>query len=85
MTARVSIDDLLFAADWLDTYEADNDDISQANGEAAERVIKWLHAEVARRRSDANIRAIQARVKADTGRAVSAAYVRAALAKVADR
>lgn len=46
MKTRVSVDDLLFAATWLEGYEGEDDD---ANNEAAARVAAWLRTEVDRR------------------------------------
>lgn len=51
--ARVSIDDLLFAQDWLETYDGAPDD---ENNAAAQRVAAWLQAEITRRENDITFR-----------------------------
>ena len=52
---RVTADDLAFAADWLDSYEAAPDD---DNGAKAARVVDWLYAEIARRENEATVRKV---------------------------
>lgn len=53
--ARVSVDDLLLAADWCEYYEADAD--GEEDREACHRVARWLRAEAAKRQEDAFVRA----------------------------
>lgn len=54
---HVSIDDLAFAADWMDTYDGrDEDGTLSDNDKAAQRVVVWLVAEIARRHEDAAVR-----------------------------
>ena len=72
---RVSSDDLAFAVEWLDAYDAAPDD--EANGAAAQRVIAWLNAEIDRRAKDAVIRDVARR------KGVSTAFVRKAIARQA--
>ena len=76
MTARVSLDDLRFAAEWLgtyDTFEAPEDE----NGDRAVRLIAWIEAEVARREEEALVRQVRA---AQPG--ATTAQARAALRRV---
>lgn len=53
--ARVSVDDLLLAAEWCESYETAPED--EANKEALLRVARWLEAEAAKRQEDAVVRA----------------------------
>ena len=53
--ARVSVDDLLIAAEWCETYEPDAD--GEDTREAVHRVARWLQAEAAKRQEDAFVRA----------------------------
>jgi len=60
MTAeRVTADDLHFAAQWVESYEAGPDD---ENGESIERVAAWLRAEAARIETREVARVLAARV-----------------------
>lgn len=68
---RVTADDLAFAAEWLDGYDAASDD---DNGPSAARVADWLRAEIARREGEATVR------KVAKHHGVSAARARKALA-----
>ncbi len=52
---HVSIDDLAFAATWMDAHDGGEGDDNQA---AAERVSAWLRALIARREEDAAVRAL---------------------------
>ena len=72
--ARVSIDDLSTAAEWLDCNEGDS-----GEAESCKRVAKWLAAEVERRTKQAAIRHVARE------RGVSPKAVRAALAKKGSR
>ena len=53
--ARVSVEDLLIAADWCSYYESDAD--GEDTREAVHRVARWLEAEAAKRQEDAVVRA----------------------------
>lgn len=66
MSARVTADDLLFAADWIEAYDGAPDD---ANNAAAARVGAWLRAEVARREEDAAVERLMKSTGADRARA----------------
>lgn len=70
MTARVSVEDLLGAADWLRAYEddlgrpigdVDPADVTDERAVELLRVAEWLDAEVARRRGSAQERAVARR------------------------
>jgi hypothetical protein len=64
---RVSINDLLFAEDWLaNGYEGDPDE--DDNVDRGKRVAAWIHAEIERRQQAAADRAAVARVAEETGR-----------------
>jgi hypothetical protein len=52
MTVRVSIDDLLFAADWIEAYDGDEGD---ENNEASQRVGAWIRKEIDRRREEVEV------------------------------
>ncbi len=71
IVARVSIDDLAFAKDWIASYEADSDD---GNGPARDRLCDWLQSEIDRR-----IREIEIRSAAKES-GLSASLLRRALA-----
>lgn len=64
---RATVDDLRFAAEWLDAYEADPDD--DANVAAAARAAAWLRAEVARRADAAAIRKLASQTGATPAQA----------------
>jgi hypothetical protein len=49
-----SIEAMAFAADWIDSYEASDDD---ENGAYAAEVVAWLRKTIAARERDATIRA----------------------------
>jgi hypothetical protein len=69
MSQRVSVDDLEFAATWLDNYEGQDDD---ENNAAAVRVAAWLRAEIAKRAEDVGVRAIVAQTGVEPARARAA-------------
>ncbi len=70
---RVSIDDLAFAATWLDAHDgADEDGTPDENDAAARRVSAWLRAEIARREEDAAVREVAKRTGASPARARAA-------------
>jgi hypothetical protein len=81
MTARVTVDDLLGAADWLRAYEDDHgrpigdvDPAEVTDERAIEllRVAEWLDAEVARRRQEQTVRAVAKRSGVSSRRARAA-------------
>lgn len=82
--ARVTIDDLAFAVDWIEQYEADEGD---SNGAARDRLVAWLRAEIERRQRAAAVREVVKQTGVDPARArrVLAAVVqtREALADIA--
>ena len=53
--SRVSVNDLLVAADWCEYYEGAPDE--EDTREAVHRVGRWLRAEAAKRDEDAFVRA----------------------------
>lgn len=67
MAERVSVEDLLFAQDWLaNGYEGDPDEDENVN--RGKRVAAWIAAEIERRQQAAADRAAVAQVAAETGR-----------------
>lgn len=68
MAERVSIDDLGFAADWIEAYDGQEDD---ENNERAARLGAWLRVEIARREHDARERQVVRQVAAATGRSIA--------------
>ena len=88
--ARVTNDDLLHAAEWLNAYEAEdgqgerdprNGPYTGTDDVAATmyRVADWLVAEVNRRKEEALIREVTRSHEAQTGRKPTRAQVRAAI------
>ncbi len=63
--APVTVDDLSFAADWMEAYEGQDDDDNNA---AAARVAAWLRAEITRRAEAAAVRKLAAETGADPAR-----------------
>lgn len=52
--ARVSMDDLAFAAAWMEAYDPAPDE--EGGEERRDRVIEWLNNEIAKRETDAMVR-----------------------------
>jgi hypothetical protein len=73
---RVTVIELEMAAEFLDTYDASDDD---PNGERCRRVAAWLRDEIARRENGMVVREIAKRAGVSTARA------KAALIKVRSR
>ena len=71
--ARVTVEDLNRAAEWLDSYEYDDTDPTDtAIHESHLRVIAWLDAEIARREFDAAARQVARQSGATTRQARAA-------------
>lgn len=77
--SQTTTDDLLLAADWLETYDGGDDD---ENGERLAIVAQWLRTEAQRREEAATVRRIAAQATRKHGRKVTAAEARRALASV---
>lgn len=74
MSARVSIDDLAFAADWCaNGYEGHQDGSDQDNVDALARVSAWIQAEIQRR----EIEQMTRRLATESGRPQNDPNVRA--------
>ena len=92
MTARVTLDDLYAAREWLNAYEAE-DGTGERNPEEGPytgtdetaarmyRVADWLEAEIARREDDAKARRLIPLITAETGRTPTLEQARAAVRK----
>jgi hypothetical protein len=58
MTQRVSIDDLEFAATWLEAYEGSEECGGDENVAIAQRMATWLRAEAAKREEEMVVRTV---------------------------
>ncbi len=68
MSGRVSIEDLRFAIDWLNTYDGDETD---ENNAAAARVAEWLQREIETREAAAVRRQVPGSTMAQARKAIA--------------